>query len=1144
MGASPRILNGRYILDDDWREGGMARVYRAFDRQDHRTVAVKVLARELHPDERLVNLIFDRELRSLRRLAHPNIVSLLDGGRDPETSEPFFVFEWVDRDLADVLGAQQTRTWDAFCDQFALPILDALAHAHERQVSHRDIKPNNILVTDEGIPKIADFGIAKIEADIQPGLTLADHSTKPYVPPRGELGPSRDVYAYAVLVLTTLAGIDPLADEYLEDRYVAVGEALDRAALPDPVRDLFGSCVSEDPDDRPHTAGQLLSSLNSVLVTLREPERTATYYLSLSKRARSEVLHELALADETEVIPAIEDDLAGGAGLLPLVREGKPEPGKFELFGAELWLRLAVDEATQDRFVVMTAVALQNSLLERRRDRSYRSAFSFKVGEPPNRIAAQNELAELQMAIAEHAGGLRQRDLEDEARRVFWMWKATLNAKQQLEKEREAPLKFTSVSVNGRRATFSLAVPPAADLLGESRFRQVELSEGGYLGGEVFDVRDSEVELAVQYGDASRLPPTGELKVDTRASRAAITRQTAALDLVIYDRALRSDLGNLLMQPERAALPQALAGVEFFQAQLDEPKQRAVRAALGSDDFLVVQGPPGTGKTTFIVELVAQFLTRRPGSRVLVTSQTHAALDNVLERLSELDLGMELVRVGRTDDPRISPGVRELLLEPVIARWRDEVTKGGRKYLRAWASEQGISERDVEIATLFEEAAAVVAEMEVLQLEQAGLTAELEDLRERSSSEGTRNQGATIQQSLDGIDRRLASLDDDLAAAAERLTKLKAIEAKDLDGLTARDLRVRAESAVDRTHPAFERCQTLIKLLGDWHARFGRGDEFYGAALLRAQVVAATCLGLHAFKGADAVEFDLCIVDEASKATATETLVPIVQARRWVLVGDQRQLPPFVEDALLRRDVLTEHELSEADVRETLLDRLVDKLPSECVAMLSTQHRMVPEIGALVSDCFYEGQLVSTNSLRRPWLERVLEKPVVWYTTARHKNRFEVSAGTSRANPLEARAIKHLIERLNFAAHHCDEMLEVAVLSGYLPQVAAIERLIAAERDSWANLRLECSSIDAFQGRECDVLIYSVTRANKQGQLGFLGEERRLNVALSRGREGLVLVGDHVFARTASGLGKSPFRRVVDHIEGHPHSSAIIEVPL
>jgi serine/threonine protein kinase len=71
-GTTPRIVDNRYILDEDWREGGMARVYRAVDRRNHQTVAVKVLARELNPDERLLNRVFDGERRSLERLKHPN----------------------------------------------------------------------------------------------------------------------------------------------------------------------------------------------------------------------------------------------------------------------------------------------------------------------------------------------------------------------------------------------------------------------------------------------------------------------------------------------------------------------------------------------------------------------------------------------------------------------------------------------------------------------------------------------------------------------------------------------------------------------------------------------------------------------------------------------------------------------------------------------------------------------------------------------------------------------------------------------------------------------------------------------------------------------------------------------------------------
>ena len=94
----------------------------------------------------------------------------------------------------------------------------------------------------------------------------------------------------------------------------------------------------------------------------------------------------------------------------------------------------------------------------------------------------------------------------------------------------------------------------------------------------------------------------------------------------------------------------------------------------------------------------------------------------------------------------------------------------------------------------------------------------------------------------------------------------------------------------------------------------------------------------------------------------------------------------------------------------------------------------------------------------------------------------------------------------------------------------------------WTHLDVDVSSIDSFQGRQCAVVIYSVTRSNAQRKLGFLREERRLNVALSRGRLGLVLVGDHVFAKAAGDIA-NPFHQVIEFIEQHQESCALLPVP-
>jgi superfamily I DNA and/or RNA helicase len=103
-----------------------------------------------------------------------------------------------------------------------------------------------------------------------------------------------------------------------------------------------------------------------------------------------------------------------------------------------------------------------------------------------------------------------------------------------------------------------------------------------------------------------------------------------------------------------------------------------------------------------------------------------------------------------------------------------------------------------------------------------------------------------------------------------------------------------------------------------------------------------------------------------------------------------------------------------------------------------------------------------------------------------------------------------------------------------------LKRVFAPELQDWSALEVECNTVDAFQGREADVAVYSVTRCNPAGRLGFLREEERLNVALSRGRYGLAIVGDHGFCAVANG--HNPFRSVLDHVERHRDQCALKEL--
>ena len=209
--------------------------------------------------------------------------------------------------------------------------------------------------------------------------------------------------------------------------------------------------------------------------------------------------------------------------------------------------------------------------------------------------------------------------------------------------------------------------------------------------------------------------------------------------------------------------------------------------------------------------------------------------------------------------------------------------------------------------------------------------------------------------------------------------------------------------------------------------------------------------------------------------------------------------------------------------------------------MLATQHRMVEPIGKLISTCFYEGKLESSGPEIDKVLSKVLPRPVTWLTTSKLPNSREESANSSFHNSCEVTVVFQWLKQLNQAATEAQRNYKVAVLSGYAAQLKLLKRSLNAEQSGLQALAIECNTVDAFQGREADIVIYSVTRSNQDGKIGFLRDEARLNVALSRGRVGLLIVGDHQFYRS---LSHSPLSDVLHYIEQHPEDCICKELSL
>ena len=232
---TPRVLSGRYELSHLVARGGMAEVYRAHDRLLDRPVALKVLFPELSVDRAFVER-FRREAQAAANLSHPNIVPVFDWGEDGGTY--FIVMEFIDgRALSSILRTAGPMHPDRAAE-IAADVAIALAYAHRHGVIHRDVKPGNVLITEDGTVKVTDFGIARaINTEESLTQTGAVMGTATYFSPEQAEGMGvdarSDIYSLGVVLFEMVTGRPP----FMGDTPVAVASKHVRENPPDATRD-------------------------------------------------------------------------------------------------------------------------------------------------------------------------------------------------------------------------------------------------------------------------------------------------------------------------------------------------------------------------------------------------------------------------------------------------------------------------------------------------------------------------------------------------------------------------------------------------------------------------------------------------------------------------------------------------------------------------------------------------------------------------------------------------------------------------------------------------------------------------------------------------------------------------------------------
>jgi len=267
---------GRYHILEQWGEGGMATVYKAYDTRLERNVALKVLRTEMFSPVLLEQVLqrFEREAKSLAKLSHPNIVNILDYGEHEDM--PYFVMEFLPGGtLKDKLG--QVIPWQEAIHMI-LPVASGLSYAHQRGIIHRDVKPSNVLLRESMSPVLTDFGIAKLLEGVE-GQTLTGSGvgigTPEYMAPEQGVGAhaidSRaDIYSLGIVLYEMVTGRKP----YTADTPMAVvikqmTDPLPRPKdfvpeLPENVEQILLKALAKQPEDRYQSMDEFIKALEGI----------------------------------------------------------------------------------------------------------------------------------------------------------------------------------------------------------------------------------------------------------------------------------------------------------------------------------------------------------------------------------------------------------------------------------------------------------------------------------------------------------------------------------------------------------------------------------------------------------------------------------------------------------------------------------------------------------------------------------------------------------------------------------------------------------------------------------------------------------------------------------------------------------------
>ena len=671
--------------------------------------------------------------------------------------------------------------------------------------------------------------------------------------------------------------------------------------------------------------------------------------------------------------------------------------------------------------------------------------------------------------------------------------------------------------------------------------------------------------------DGIPFPKKGDLRVSKELEEVAQRRRKKALDKTLNLLSVIPNLGSYLSEPAtvdeisqmKYSFPLYNVATLVNGKSPDIPQEQAIKAALNSEDLMLIQGPPGTGKTS-VIQTIMKCLIELDQKDILLTSYQHLAVDNAIQGLTEH--GVLSHRFGgETYQQHLLASYQEIvnkMVQPILTI--NEIERNDQQFIQQFINDLEVfSKREFSAATVkglvqfierVEEYGNIPTDVFIALIHLKNVLPEQDEIQSEqpeylkqhynslptmpkqikttgdveawqgffeqiapSLTVKQNEQAEILLKQLKKLRRNLVLLknsEDIINQLTQVLNELGHIAVTVISNTTTKNDFSELNDAIHRLLVELEKLQEDLtesvvseeqKLLQNYAMQL-QADPLDVANLIGkyAQVKGATCQQTVAKRhGMYDNIFDAVIIDEAARANPLDLLIPMTLGKKVILVGDHKQLPHILEPQFEKETELSKINFDDI-YSKSLFERLFNELPKSKKVMLKKQFRMHPHIGQLVSQLFYpEGLQHGLPEHALPNETGLFDgKHLAWVDVP-----FNGKGEQGRySNEHEADVV---IEQVKKLLQDAKNIGKISIITFYSEQLAELKKKLKV---SGLEESVAVGTVDAFQGKESDIVILSTVRSNKHKEesraLGFLRSPNRFNVALSRARSLLIIVGD------------------------------------